>query len=80
MRHHGLQASGKTSVDCDSTGNYAREGKQVKVTFAQGSGQCNNRARSPQWSVVCGLDEEKLECEGSSIVDGKSYNFTGVFE
>jgi hypothetical protein len=65
---------------CDATGSYLQKGNQVTVAFAQGSGRCSNGARSPQWQVICEFNDDKLDCEGSAFVDGKTYEFRGQFE
>jgi hypothetical protein len=65
---------------CKWTGTYFRKGDKVTVSFAQGSGRCSNGAASPQYSVVCDFTGENLDCDGSSIVNGRTYEVHLRFE
>ena len=65
---------------CEWSGLYTQTGAKVTVAFAPGSGKCSNGAASPQWSGTCDFSGEDLHCEGSSIVDGKTYDFNLTFK
>jgi hypothetical protein len=65
--------------ECKFAGDYLERGAKVTITFAPRSGKCSNGASSPQFTAVCEFSGESLPCEGSSIVDGKTYPFVGTF-
>jgi hypothetical protein len=79
MRNRNLTATKEWSR-CEWTGEYSQDNGKVRATFVQGSGKCSNGAASPQFTAVCDFNGELLVCEGSSVVDGKTYDFSGTFE
>jgi hypothetical protein len=64
---------------CDFSGDYVQGAATVTITFAANSGTCTNGASSPEFTAVCEFSGDNLPCRGSSIVDGKTYEFNGTF-
>ncbi len=79
MTNAGRTTDNKWST-CKWSGDYKKQGADVTVTFHQNSGKCTNGASSPEFTAVCQFSGENLSCKGSSIVDGKTYQFAGTFK
>jgi len=73
-------AGGTQWSTCEFSGDYIRRGEDVTVTFPANSGRCTNGALSPSFTAVCTFAGDALPCKGSSIVDGKTYEFRGTFK
>jgi hypothetical protein len=80
MTNSNRTSDGKSWASCESSGNYEQTDAKVTVAFAPGSGKCSNRAASPQWAAVCNFSDDGLDCDGSSIVNGKSYEIHLTFK
>jgi hypothetical protein len=80
MTNRNVTSDGKAWTSCEWSGQYVQTGATVTVAFAKGSGKCSNRAASPQWSATCKFSGNDLACEGSSIVDGKTYEINLTFK
>jgi hypothetical protein len=80
MHNRNTPVNSKIWTTCESTGEYSQSDNKVTVSFAQGSGRCSNGAASPQYSTVCDFTGERLDCVGSSVVDGKRYENGGIFK
>src|SRR5690242_15610568 len=79
MHNYNQTSDGKGWSRCEWTGMYATTDNKVTVAFAPGSGKCSNGAKSPQWAATCNFSGDDLDCEGSSIVDGKLYEVNLTF-
>jgi hypothetical protein len=80
MNNRNRTSDNKGWSSCEWSGHYAETGTKVTVAFAPGSGKCSNGAASPQWSVTCDFSGDDLDCQGSSIVDGKIYEVSLTFK
>jgi hypothetical protein len=77
-RNHIINSNAWSS--CEATGDYLQRDDKVTVTFAQGSGRCSNGAAAPQWGAVCTFTGENLDCQGSAVVNGKTFEIQLLFE
>jgi len=80
MNNRNQTSDGKSWSSCEWTGLYAQTDNKVTVAFAPSSGKCSNGAASPQWAATCNFSGDDLDCEGSSIVDGKIYEVNLTFK
>ncbi len=80
MRNRNRVINTNSWSSCEWTGEYLQKNEKVTVTFADGSGRCSNGAVSPQFSVVCSFDGESLDCQGSSVVNGKTLEVDLTFK
>jgi hypothetical protein len=80
MNNYNKTSDNKGWSRCEWTGMYATTDNKVTVAFAPGSGKCSNGAVSPQWAATCNFSGDDLDCEGSSIVDGKIYEVNLTFK
>jgi hypothetical protein len=65
---------------CKWSGNYSQSGDKITITFPQNSGKCSNGASSPETTAVCDFSGDSLSCQGSTIIDGKTYKLDLVFK
>jgi hypothetical protein len=79
MTNSNRTADGASWSTCNFSGDYVERGASVTITFAPHSGKCTNGASSPEFTAVCDFSGDSLPCRGSSIVDGKTYEFNGTF-
>jgi hypothetical protein len=80
MTNRNQTSDDKGWSSCEWAGLYAQTDTKVTVAFAPSSGKCSNRAASPQWAATCNFSGNDLDCEGSSIVDGKIYVLNLTFK
>jgi len=80
MNNRNRTTDEKNWSTCEWEGLYVQTDAKVTVAFAPGSGKCSNRAAAPQWAATCDFSGNDLECQGSSIVDGKIYEVTLTFK
>lgn len=80
MTNRNVTSDHKQWTSCAWSGQYTQTDTKVTVAFAQGSGKCSNKAASPQWSVTCEFSGNDLDCQGSAIVDGKTYEVNLLFK
>jgi hypothetical protein len=80
MNNRNRTSDNKGWSTCEWAGLYAQTDAKVTAAFAPGSGKCSNGAASPQWAVTCDFSGDDLDCQGSSIVDGKIYEVNLLFK
>ncbi len=80
MNNRNVTTDQKGWSSCEWEGLYAQTDAKVTVAFAPGSGKCSNGAKSPQWAATCDKSDDALECQGSSIVDGRLYELNLTFK
>ena len=80
MTNYNYTVDHSSYTTCKWSGHYSQSGEKIIATFPQNSGKCSNGASSPETTAVCNFSGDSLSCQGSTIIDDKTYELDLVFK